>query len=290
MTTTTPLNPSLYQTLQAQFGDIRTTNAGQPQLSRRVPDPRRPGALTTQVSQRGEQYAFNCPFCGDERGRLYLSYLYGEKDASGSRNYNLWCCHNEKCQESKANRKILRSRLAQPIGRPAPFNPQPAEQPPRREMLLPEGLIPIATLSAAHPATAYLLGRGFVLQELQELWEVAFCEWCCCWPRVPERIIIPVWRPAKLFAPSDDQSLVLGGWQARSIPGLGSPDEPKYLSAAGMKKSELLYGLHLAKQTQGPVFLVEGPTDCWRIGPGAVAIFGKDLSQTQKLLLVLPNA
>ena len=25
---------------------------------------------------------------------------------------------------------------------------------------------------------------------------------------------------------------------------------------------------------------------CWRIGPGAVAIFGKDLSQTQKLLLV----
>ena len=52
-----------------------------------------------------------------------------------------------------------------------------------------------------------------------------------------------------------------------------------------MQKSELLYGLTLAQNAM-QVYVVEGPADAWRVGPGAVALFGKDLSQTQKLLLV----
>jgi DNA primase len=93
-----------------------------------------------------------------------------------------------------------------------------------------------------------------------------------------------------MFAPSptEPQRLVLGGWQARIVPGLEPPtgEDAKYLSATGMQKSELLYGLHLAIAAQGPVYVVKGPSDCWRIGPGAVAIFGKTLATTQKLLLV----
>ena len=53
-----------------------------------------------------------------------------------------------------------------------------------------------------------------------------------------------------------------------------------------MQKSELLYGLHLAINAMREIYVVEGPADAWRVGPGAVALFGKDLSQTQKLLLV----
>ena len=299
-----PLNPTLFHTLQAQFGEVRISNAGQPRITRRVPDPARPGHFMDRATQRGEQYAIPCMFCGDDRFRLYVSYMYGEKDrATGHRNFGLWFCQNERCHQSEGNRQILRSRLAVPLGRrhsgrvasaqqfcsgeqnltaSAPTTPQP--------IILPEGLIPITALPETHPAPAYLLQRGFDLQYLQDVWDVSFCDWClACRPLVSNRIVIPVYRPAQLFsAATEGQQPVLAGWQARAVPGiepLGGSDA-KYLSAEGMQKSELLYGLHLALATKGPVYLVEGATDAWRIGPGAVALFGKDLSQTQKLLLV----
>ena len=288
-----PLNPTLFSALQAQFGEVRVTNPGQPRIAVRVPDPAHPGRFTDRAAQRGEQYSCCCPFCADDRGRLYISYQYGVPDpATGQRNYGLWYCHNEKCHQSEANRQILRSRLAVPVSRryaqQVPLAaPVQTCQPPA-EFVLPEGLTPVASLPASHPAVAYLTGRGFDLQYLQQTWGVSFCDWCiACRPAATNRIVIPVYRPAQLFS-GDAEPLVLRGWQARSVPGfevLGGSDA-KYLSAAGMQKSELLYGLHLAVAAEGPVYLVEGPTDAWRVGPGAVALFGKDLSQTQKLLLV----
>ncbi len=289
-----PMNPTLFSILQAQFGEVRTTNPGQPRIASRVPDPARPGRFTDRTSQRGEQYAVSCPFCYDDRFRLYISYMYGVLDpATGQRNYGLWCCHNEKCHQVEANRLMLRSRLAVPISRRYAQHVElpattPATEPPQ-EIVLPEGLTPIASLPASHPAAIYLTSRGFDLQYLQETWDISFCDWCiACRPAATNRILIPVYRPAKLFSSSDGHTLVLGGWQARLVPGyeaLGGSDA-KYLSAAGMQKSELLYGLHLAIASDGPVYVVEGPSDAWRVGPGAIALFGKDLSQTQKLLLV----
>ncbi len=290
-----PLNPTLFSILQAQFGEVRTTNPGQLRITSRVPDPARPGRFTERADQRGEQYAIPCPFCFDDRFRLYISYQYGVLDpTTGQRNYGLWCCHNEKCHQIEANRAMLRSRLAVPISRrhaqhvavaPADLTPQPPQ-----EIILPEGLTPIAELPADHPAAAYLTARGFDRQYLQATWDVSFCDWClACRPAATRRIVIPIYRPAQLFtAPSEERPLALGGWQARIVPGyevLGGSDA-KYLSAAGMQKSELLYGLHLAIAAVGPVYVVEGPSDAWRVGPGALALFGKDLSQTQKLLLV----
>jgi hypothetical protein len=221
--------------------------------------------------------------------------MYGALDpAAGQRNYGLWYCHNEKCHQVEANRALLRSRLAVPLSRryaqhvavAAPGDTAPQFQ----EIILPEGLTPIAELPVTHPAAVYLTQRGFNLQYLQDTWDISFCDWCiACRPAATNRIVIPVYRPAQLFAaPGAEQPLVLRGWQARIVPGievLGGSDA-KYLSAAGMQKSELLYGLHLAINALRPAYLVEGPTDAWRVGPGAVALFGKDLSQTQKLLMV----
>ena len=76
----------------------------------------------------------------------------------------------------------------------------------------------------------------------------------------------------------------LAGWQARYI-GDCPDDVPKYLSCKGMKKSQLLYGLPAAVASQDAVVIVEGPTDCWRLGSSAVAIFGKDMSLPQQQLL-----
>ena len=289
-----PLNPTLFHQLQAQFGELRVSNAGQEQIARRTPDPMRPGRFITQASQRGEQYACCCPFCGDDRFRLYVSYLCGEKDPmTGRRNYRLWCCQNEKCHQSEANQQVFRSRLSLPIGRrracrAAIATPAAAPQPPR-PITLPENLIPITALPPTHPEAAYIVQRGFDLEELYRTWNVGFCDSSVqCRPPVPNRIIIPVYKPAQMFSATPDAALTLGGWQARLVPGLEplASSAAKYLSAEGMQKAELLYGLHWAIQTTGPVYVVEGPTDCWRIGPGAVALFGKTLSATQKLLLV----
>jgi hypothetical protein len=58
------------------------------------------------------------------------------------------------------------------------------------------------------------------------------------------------------------------------------------LTSAGTRKSHHLYGLAQIRDGNGPVVLVEGPTDVWRLGYDAVAILGKDMSlqQRQRLL------
>jgi DNA primase len=67
--------------------------------------------------------------------------------------------------------------------------------------------------------------------------------------------------------------------------------QPKYLSAAGMKKSQLLYGLPQAVQTEGPIVICEGVTGVWRLMTNGVAIFGKSLSAHQPALTLryFPN-
>jgi hypothetical protein len=293
----TPLNPSLFHALQARFGEVRVTNAGQQRITRRVPDPMRPGRFRTEASQRGEQLVFACPFCCDHKPRLYVSYMYGQKDpATGRRNYSLWFCQNEQCHQSESNRRLFRSMVAVPLGRRgrvAPVSGTPASVTPRvqpQEIILPEGLITINSLPPTHPAAAYLIARGFDLDYLAQVWGVSFCDSCLnCRPIATHRIVAPIHRPAQMFAPTTAPTTpVLAGWQARVIPGLetlGGTDA-KYLSAEGMQKAELLYGLLPAIESTAPVCVVEGVTDCWRIGPGSVALFGKSPSTTQKLLLV----
>jgi hypothetical protein len=131
-----------------------------------------------------------------------------------------------------------------------------------------------------------LTTRGFDVHALSHCWGVGYCE------TSPEnsffanyRIIIPIWALTPKFAPPGTLlSQVLVGWQSRAV-GDGDGRE-KYLNPPGLKKSHLLYGLPLAFNTTGPVWICEGATDCWQIGPGAVALFGKTLSEHQKLLTV----
>ena len=147
--------------------------------------------------------------------------------------------------------------------------------------------MPLTCLRATHPAIEYLLGRGFDPLEIASIWQVCYCFLASnCWPMVRHRIVVPVWSPPSAFsAPSNGSACELRGWQARAIDDAAG-DEPKYVTMAGMKKSKLLYGLPQALQTTGPAWIVEGVTDVWRVGPGAVALFGKTLSDFQKALLI----
>lgn len=68
--------------------------------------------------------------------------------------------------------------------------------------------------------------------------------------------------------------------------------KPKWINSKGFKKSHVLYGIHLAKDTimkTGIVILVEGPGDVWRLHESgfenAVAISGANLSDQQLIEL-----
>ncbi len=79
---------------------------------------------------------------------------------------------------------------------------------------------------------------------------------------------------------------ILVGWQVRRMDDDRSKDDPKYLTAAGMPKPRLLYDLPRALATaRGPIVLVEGVTDVWKLGTHPVATLGKQPSPHQRRLL-----
>jgi hypothetical protein len=284
-----PLNPSLYNALVRRFGDVHITNPGEParvsySWTRQRGSPR----LTVKVDE-GEHYYANCPFCHDTRRRLSFSHFWATTDErTGQRLWHLVCCHNEHCVDSRSRQQSLHAKLF-PLGGPpqarANTTPMPASitpSPPTR-IELPANCTPLAELPTGHPARRYLEQRGFHVDELSSRWNLSYCESDeDSKPRLWQRIIIPFFdlEPTEA-AGTHGQRLV--GWQARAI----SPTStPRYLTSAGTHKSRLLYGLTRVHDGSGPVVLVEGPTDVWRLGHDAVAILGKKPSQQQRQLLL----
>jgi len=131
----------------------------------------------------------------------------------------------------------------------------------------------------------YLQQRGFDVGELACRWNLTYCQGDNdAKPRLRQCRSIPLYDKDDAAAagaePGRGSRLV--GWQARTF---APTNKMKYLTSAGTRKSYLLYGFTQVDDG-GPVVLVEGPTDVWRLGRDAVAILGKSLSrqQRQKLL------
>lgn len=115
----------------------------------------------------------------------------------------------------------------------------------------------------------YLEGRGFDVGELAELWQI---KGVAMSKRLSWRIFIPVISGFKRVS-----------WTTRAT----SPKAVlRYVNADPCDENrpikDQLYGSHLAG---GSVVVVEGPTDAWRIGPGAVATFGSAWTPAQLLAL-----
>lgn len=295
-----PLNPLLFESLQTAFGTVLVANEGErsrveykPNWSYREGKPR----IQARRLISGEYYKVACPFCNDTRGRLWINHQWGERDPrTGDRNLHLAHCYNEDCIDRR-DRQMNLANLVYPmgIGRPAQSSrgPRPGvkrvqdESAWMPEIRLPEGLVPINALPTGHHAAEYLLGRGYDLDELWTRWGVAYCaEARSGYDQVVDRIVAPIFGPRPRFGPEPEGgSEALLGWQARYV---GPPSyEAKYLSARGMKKSRLLYGLSAAAATTGPVVVCEGVTDVWRLRTGAVATLGKSLSSHQRDLFRL---
>jgi hypothetical protein len=287
------INPKLYRNLERCFKHVRVTNSSQhaPVIYR--PDyVYREGRPKAEVVEWGETYYVNCPFCSDTRKRLAICHAWAERDEETEDDMlHLVICFNEGCLATREKQKELHA-LVYPHGKygrsiapPPKMVKSVRDEPQPIEFHLPQGKL-LSKLPDHNPSVRYMRKRGFDPETLSELWGVRSC--CENTRERPKffrrRILIPIWRPiTNPFAPGVTSEVELAGWQARAID--PEDDRPKYLTSRGTKKTEQLYGLMEAKRESGPVLVVEGVTDVWRYGPGAVALFGKTISAAQVTLL-----
>jgi len=284
------LNQSLYSHLQRRFTDVRISDQRvEAQVLYRPDHTYRRGALKAEIVVYGETYRVSCPFCSDTRHRLSICHRWGVNDEETHDDMlHLATCFNESCLSTREAQKDLHAIVfpngmyGRLIAPPSQFvSPIVTPPPPPVDIELPE-CVPLSRLPKSHPAIRYLRDRGYGARELSEKWEVGFCESNPSerpWFYDP-RIVIPIMKPRlNPFEPGISSELELAGWQARTI--ATETDRPKYLTAYGMKKTRLLYGLPDAKHSEGPVVLMEGVTDVWRYGSGAMALLGKTISQPQ---------
>lgn len=230
---------------------------------------------------RGEEYHICCPFCGDTRYRLWINYKWDTEDPVSKLRFGLGLAHcfNDGCDLNSASpkpakrqrqmdlRKLISPLLKHTVSLPYHVAPEPKIIIPE----LPEKLVPLSQLDPSHHARQYVEQRGFDVDKLVELYQVAYC------PDDPhgfiaDRIIIPVRQDSKLV-----------GWQARYI---GDPPSqiPKYFTMPGMRKSRVLYNYDRAKQYPVGV-IMEGVTDVWSVGGQGVNVFGSSARDAQRRLI-----
>jgi len=278
------LNPALFAAVQRKIGPAKIISENVELEGFYYNDVRHGNRRCLKINRRGETILVDCPFCNDRRARMSINHRYGVIDEeTGSRGTNLWKCYNEECQNKSDNRDALRDKLLPeidlPMGGPvfrtpgirrvAPTGLEPVE--------FPGLIIPLKDLTPGHHAAAYLERRNFDLTELTDVWGVGYAE---SMPMRREgamssdRIIIPVRFRG-----------VMIGWQSRFIGDIDwkTTGIPKYLTY--FPKSQAIYGFDEAKSSD-VIVIVEGASDVWRYGPGAVCGFGKKLSNDQVRLIV----
>lgn len=197
----------------------------------------------------------DCPFCspGSKKYRMGIG-----RNGHGC---NCWVC---------GPKRVLMA-LAEASGRPGReiisflkgvdtdwIKPIPV----RGTLQLPAGIEPF--LLKAH--TRFIEARGFEVKQLVRLWGIkgiGLEGGSLCW---------------RLFIPIVYRDLIVS-WTTRSI---SNDVKNRYVSASPAQEAidhkTLLYGEDYCRHT---VVVVEGPTDVWRVGPGAAATFGTGFTTAQ---------
>ena len=293
---TSPFNPRLFAALNKHFGQVSVVRAGEP-ADVRYRTEWHQGKPRIQIEvDGGESYFVNCPFCGDQRGRLGIRYLWATKDLRTQRPLLFLAnCFNEGCISDRTRQDQLRIKvfgfsyipfvLEPAVGRSAAV---PARTPKLQQITLPENSVALTDPACRRAPLAYLEQRRFDPRELSALWGVRFSRSSSApAPAFKNRLVVPIFAPATNLAKAGLQTPpTLVGWQARTIMPRPPKGCPKYFTARDLEKSAVLYGLPQALQTTGPVAIVEGVTDVWRLATNAVALFGKSLSHRQQELVL----
>ena len=208
----------------------------------------------------------DCPFCpGVPDGHL------GYHPETGR--WNCWRCGGKRWEQvvkalSGLGPEEVIARYGKTDSRPlyGALRAIPKREPGRKEALLPLSCGPIEK-----PHHAYLHARRFDPETMAREWGLLGTG-----PVGPDklRIIAPVVYQGRLVT-----------WQGRDITGKAKAKYracPPEMEAKSIKKC--LYGLDKVDPNKGCV-VVEGITDVWRLGPGAVATFGTKWMPAQAHLL-----
>ncbi len=280
---TSPLNPSLYQRLREEFGQVSIAQQGVAASvtynnGLLLSEPN----LRMEMKTSGEYYKVNCPYCGDSRGRLWINHLWGVRDDITNRT-NLWLaiCYNEDCLKTIGRAAALYDRVygfqnANLRGQKPVILPSDGTEQTLKPKQVPGKLIKLSDLQDNHPAITYLNERKFNIYELQDSYSVEYCE--CTFGRYTQ-------AASRIFIPIIMES-VLVGWQCRYPAELDwkASNTMKYYSCPNMPKRLMLYNFDNAIQFPF-VVICEGPTDVWNTGLFSVAAFGKHPSFNQIKLL-----
>ena len=200
----------------------------------------------------------DCPFCSPNSGRFRLGVRENLRSA------NCWTCGYHSARECLAELTGLTwQEIKAELGE---LGSEPDYEPIKRGRLkLPDGVGPLLP-----PHRLYLKQRGFDADELVRVWGI-------------EGIGIAAKLSWRLFIPVHDRDGATVSWTTRTIWAGG---EPRYKGAAAneeeVDRKSLLYGMGYVRHA---CVCCEGPSDVWRIGPGAVATMGVVVTRSQIALL-----
>src|ERR1043166_8551066 len=142
-----PLRPELHAQLAICFGDVLVANEGQELVDEittqwRVRRRHSKAVRRLEVTQRGETYRVNCPFCGDDRHRLWVNHRWGLFDI-GTNRRNLWLakCFNEDCLKPKGRPQQLWTMVFGPTTRPPNDRLRPGRAATRPPITLPDDFV-----------------------------------------------------------------------------------------------------------------------------------------------------
>ena len=276
-----PLNPELFARLKDRYGRVLIANEGeamQPAITHTAG-----GRKRVLLNQEGEMYRICCPICArnatpDSRFRLYINHRWGagHERVVGDKFWWAIHCFNEQCMCDPANRKLFRDEVFNDIGRDIKHSFIITEgdinEGPLTVKQLPGDCCPLVALPETHPAKMFLRSRGYDPDIVGVMYDLYYCLNIPAMQRklsiVQDRIIAPFKTQGELV-----------GWQARFVGNAVTRRTPKYFTCPGMRTGRVLYDFDRARLSP-VVFICEGITDVWSIGPGAVAIMGKNFSAT----------
>lgn len=227
------------------------------------------------VDESGETYRINCPYCNDQRHRLYVNHRWTEYP-------HLIHCFNEQCMKDFVLRRNFYDRVMFDIPMdsrvlPVCDVPPPPPEDPNASVPLPGLVRRLDQLDPQDRCIRYLRDdRKFDIQELSRVYQVGACLQSTTYPAMSGRIFIPMFEGTRLR-----------GWQGRYPEDLNWKEShlTKYYNLPRLRKSRFLYGGE-AGGNHPFVILVEGVTDVWRIGSAARAYLGRELSSTQRRLVI----
>lgn len=202
----------------------------------------------------------DCPHCSPGSGKFRLGwnlkYNY----------FSCWSCGRVATMSTLVDLTNLSSKELKPlIGeiRQGVYEEEEHIRP-TGKLELPKGL---GELKPVHKK--YLRNRGFQsIVTLEELWNIQGIDYTN--PRLAWSIFIPIYADGEVVT-----------WTTRST---GANCKQRYITANAEQEKvnikQVLYGNHYCNHT---VIVMEGPLDVWRVGPGAVALFGLQYSRAQFL-------